>query len=223
MHHRMARSRCVAGRSCWVIPNTTRLQGTTQCASSNFACAGIGRMFRSAAVNTQICVGNNSPQSCDRRPCADQTRLSSVLDFLTRCRPIVNHSSVGCRTFGTKLTSIDWHGEPKMIKTNAVRALDRLGISYKLREYEVDPDDLFAGTAAANTGIPPEQLFKTLRCRGDSQWNLSSGSRRRTLLFGPGSSGSDASIDRSSPVLRSSSKAPNRTRSKGRVFMGTAQ
>ena len=31
----------------------------------------------------------------------------------------------------------------------------------------------------------------------------------------------DASIDRSSPVLRSSSKAPNRTRPEERVCMGT--
>ncbi len=54
-----------------------------------------------------------------------------------------------------------------MIKTNAVRVLDRLGIRYELREYEVDPDDLSAGTVAAKIGIPPEQLFKTLAVQGD--------------------------------------------------------
>ena len=54
-----------------------------------------------------------------------------------------------------------------MIKTNAVRALDKLGISYELRQYEVDPDDLSAGTVAAKIGIPPEQLFKTLAVEGD--------------------------------------------------------
>lgn len=54
-----------------------------------------------------------------------------------------------------------------MIKTNAVRVLDRLGISYELREYEVNPDDLSAGTVAAKIGIPPEQLFKTLAVQGD--------------------------------------------------------
>src|SRR5579864_3692341 len=37
-----------------------------------------------------------------------------------------------------------------------------------------------------------------------------------TLLLGLG-----ASIDRSSPVLRSNSKAPNRTRSEEKVYMGT--
>src|ERR1700730_6156359 len=57
--------------------------------------------------------------------------------------------------------------EPEMIKTNAARVLDGLGISYELREYEVDPDDLSAGTVAAKIGIPPEQLFKTLAVQGD--------------------------------------------------------
>lgn len=52
-------------------------------------------------------------------------------------------------------------------KTNAVRALDRLGISYELREYEVDPDDLAAETVAAKVGLPAEQVFKTLVARGD--------------------------------------------------------
>ena len=54
-----------------------------------------------------------------------------------------------------------------MVKTNAVRVLDRLGIKYELREYEVDPDDLSAGTVAAKIGIPPQQLFKTLAAQGD--------------------------------------------------------
>jgi Cys-tRNA(Pro)/Cys-tRNA(Cys) deacylase len=54
-----------------------------------------------------------------------------------------------------------------VVKTNAVRVLDRLGIKYELREYEVDPDDLSAQTVAAKIGIPSEQLFKTLAVRGD--------------------------------------------------------
>lgn len=52
-------------------------------------------------------------------------------------------------------------------RTNAVRLLDRLGIGYELREYEVDPDDLAAGTVARKIGLPPEQVFKTLVARGD--------------------------------------------------------
>jgi Cys-tRNA(Pro)/Cys-tRNA(Cys) deacylase len=53
------------------------------------------------------------------------------------------------------------------VKTNAVRILDRLGIDYELREYEVDPDDLSAATVAAKIGFPIEQVWKTLVARGD--------------------------------------------------------
>jgi len=53
------------------------------------------------------------------------------------------------------------------VKTNAARALDSLGISYELREYAVDPNDLAAETVAAKIGLPPEQVFKTLVLRGD--------------------------------------------------------
>ena len=53
------------------------------------------------------------------------------------------------------------------MKTNAVRLLDSLKISYQLREYDVDPDDLAAETVAAKIGLPPEQVFKTLLARGD--------------------------------------------------------
>lgn len=47
-------------------------------------------------------------------------------------------------------------------KTNGARFLDSLGISYELREYEVDPEDLSAITVAKKIGMPPEQVFKTL-------------------------------------------------------------
>ncbi|MBE9182802.1 Cys-tRNA(Pro) deacylase [Oculatella sp. LEGE 06141] len=53
------------------------------------------------------------------------------------------------------------------MKTNAVRLLDMLGISYELREYEVDPDDLAAESVAQKIGLPPDQVFKTLVTRGD--------------------------------------------------------
>jgi Cys-tRNA(Pro)/Cys-tRNA(Cys) deacylase len=53
------------------------------------------------------------------------------------------------------------------VKTNAARLLDSLGISYELRDYEVDPDDLRAESVAAKVGLPPEQVFKTLVARGD--------------------------------------------------------
>ncbi len=47
-------------------------------------------------------------------------------------------------------------------KTNGARFLDSLGISYSIREYEVDPEDLAATTVARKIGMPPEQVFKTL-------------------------------------------------------------
>ena len=54
-----------------------------------------------------------------------------------------------------------------MKKTNAARFLDRMGVEYKLVEYEVDESDLSAETVAAKIGLPPEQVFKTLVVRGD--------------------------------------------------------
>jgi Cys-tRNA(Pro)/Cys-tRNA(Cys) deacylase len=54
-----------------------------------------------------------------------------------------------------------------MSKTNAVRALDNLGIHYEIREYAVDPDDLSAERVAEGVGLPLEQVFKTLVVRGD--------------------------------------------------------
>ena len=48
------------------------------------------------------------------------------------------------------------------MKTNGARFLDSLGISYSLREYEVDPEDLTAITVAKKINMPVEQVFKTL-------------------------------------------------------------
>ena len=53
------------------------------------------------------------------------------------------------------------------MKTNAARLLDRLGIEYQLREYEVDPENLSADNVAAKIGLPLEQVWKTLVARGD--------------------------------------------------------
>ena len=57
-----------------------------------------------------------------------------------------------------------------MTKTNAARMLDRAGIHYELREYEVDENDLSAPHVAAAVGMPPEQVFKTLSLRRRSPW-----------------------------------------------------
>ena len=58
------------------------------------------------------------------------------------------------------------------MKTNAARELDRLGIHYELREYEVDAEHLDAETVASKVGLPPEQVFKTLVARGDRTGEL---------------------------------------------------
>lgn len=53
------------------------------------------------------------------------------------------------------------------MKTNATRLLDTLGLRYNLRDYEVDVDDLSAVKVAAQIGLPPAQVFKTLCAKGD--------------------------------------------------------
>jgi Cys-tRNA(Pro)/Cys-tRNA(Cys) deacylase len=52
-------------------------------------------------------------------------------------------------------------------KTNAVRLLERQGVAFELRAYEVDPEDLSAESVARKVGLPAEQVFKTLVARGD--------------------------------------------------------
>lgn len=52
-------------------------------------------------------------------------------------------------------------------KTNAARILDRLKISYEIKEYEVDLDDLSAVHVAESAGMDVKMVFKTLVCRGD--------------------------------------------------------
>lgn len=60
----------------------------------------------------------------------------------------------------------------KAAKTNAARLLDGLGVSYELRTYEVDPDDLTATSVARKIGLPAEQVFKTLLTRAASGEHL---------------------------------------------------
>jgi len=52
------------------------------------------------------------------------------------------------------------------MKTNGARFLESLGISFELREYEVDPEDLAATTVARKIGMPAEQVFKSLLTTG---------------------------------------------------------
>jgi Cys-tRNA(Pro)/Cys-tRNA(Cys) deacylase len=51
-------------------------------------------------------------------------------------------------------------------KTNVTRFLESKGIAYRVVTYEVDLSDLSAAHAAQKTGLPAEQVFKTLALRG---------------------------------------------------------
>jgi Cys-tRNA(Pro)/Cys-tRNA(Cys) deacylase len=51
--------------------------------------------------------------------------------------------------------------------TNAARILERMGIRFELRDYEVDEADLSAENVANKVGLPLDQVWKTLVARGD--------------------------------------------------------
>jgi Cys-tRNA(Pro)/Cys-tRNA(Cys) deacylase len=53
------------------------------------------------------------------------------------------------------------------MKTNAVRILEAAKISFELRSYEVDIEDLSAETVAHKVEMPIGQVYKTLVCRGE--------------------------------------------------------
>lgn len=55
----------------------------------------------------------------------------------------------------------------KQKKTNVARILDSLGISYEIKEYKVDPENLSAIHVAEEAGMPIDMVFKTLVARGD--------------------------------------------------------
>ena len=55
----------------------------------------------------------------------------------------------------------------KIKKTNAARILDKLGIEYEIKTYEVDEEDLSAVHVAETVGMEISKIFKTLVTRGD--------------------------------------------------------
>lgn len=59
-----------------------------------------------------------------------------------------------------------------MVKTNAMRLLTQAGIEYELIEYEVDENNLAGVHVAEQTGIPVEQVFKTLVAHGEKRGYL---------------------------------------------------
>lgn len=54
-----------------------------------------------------------------------------------------------------------------MNKTNAIRILESQNISFDVREYEVDENDLSGETVAEKIGANHEEVFKTLVAKGD--------------------------------------------------------
>ncbi len=57
----------------------------------------------------------------------------------------------------------------KSQKTNAMRLLDKLGISYELRSYDYDESDLSGLKAASAIAEDPVKVFKTLLCINQKQ------------------------------------------------------
>jgi Cys-tRNA(Pro)/Cys-tRNA(Cys) deacylase len=53
------------------------------------------------------------------------------------------------------------------MKTNAVRSLEKQGVPFELRSYEVDESDLSGMHVARSIRMAPERVFKTLVARGD--------------------------------------------------------
>ena len=54
-----------------------------------------------------------------------------------------------------------------MVKTNAMRILDKAKIKYEEMEYDVDENDLSGTTVAQKIGLDPKMVFKTLTAKGD--------------------------------------------------------
>lgn len=55
----------------------------------------------------------------------------------------------------------------KIQKTNAMRLLDSAGLDYEMASYDYNESDLSGVHAAAELGVSPEIVFKTLVTRGD--------------------------------------------------------
>jgi len=53
-------------------------------------------------------------------------------------------------------------------KTNAARILEQAGVAFELREYHFDEEHFSAESVAAELGMPPETVFKTLIALGDA-------------------------------------------------------
>ena len=78
-----------------------------------------------------------------------------------------------CRgLFTTRGVACGMKDQPKRsmstkVKTNAMRVLERAGIPFQIREYELDEEHFSAERVAALVGMAPETVFKTLIAHGD--------------------------------------------------------
>ena len=54
-----------------------------------------------------------------------------------------------------------------MVKTNVMRLLDKAGIPYEAREYQVDENDLSGSHAADMMGADHDRVYKTLVLKGE--------------------------------------------------------
>ena len=54
-----------------------------------------------------------------------------------------------------------------MVKTNVMRLLDKAGIPYEAREYQVDENDLSGSHAADMMGADHDSVYKTLVLKGE--------------------------------------------------------
>ena len=54
-----------------------------------------------------------------------------------------------------------------MVKTNVMRLLDKAGICYEAREYQVDENDLSGSHAADMMGVDHDNVYKTLVLKGE--------------------------------------------------------
>ena len=59
-----------------------------------------------------------------------------------------------------------------MVKTNAMRMLDKAKIEYRTKEYEVDESDLSGSHAADMMGVDHGSVFKTLVLKGEKMGYL---------------------------------------------------
>ena len=59
-----------------------------------------------------------------------------------------------------------------MVKTNAMRMLDKAKIEYRTKEYEVDENDLSGSHAADMMGVDHGSVFKTLVLKGEKMGYL---------------------------------------------------